>query len=434
MNQRERRVKLEKIASLDDIHIQVMYYRCIGKKVPQITDILKLDNEGTIWTRFTKIFEKLEIKGADELAIEYCPIFQEFIKSEDDWKNWGNIRSEILRQAWALPSQSEPGGLAESELTKTEGEATPNEPKPPPPTPPSPQPTGSQESAGGIGEARIGRPLPWPMVAIPLLILCLLCIAGVLIGVPIIRNMFGGEATTAQTTQTAALQVPTSIASIVQNTPTTEPLVPTVTFTTVPTDTPLPTFTPTITLTHTPTLTPTNTSTPYPAGFTFLDDFEDGLDPAWKVVFGKYVIANGQLASSEPTMLSLGDSSWKNYEIEFDIFKVPFFVCGADQNANALGVRARDIDNMILYVYGRCETEWKYIIDGNWTPIPETHSGQLNNPTHYIITVEGNKITMHNRSELISSFIDNDFPSGYIYLKIVKDTIYDNFQITFLNP
>ena len=38
MNERERREKLEKLANLDDIHVQVIYYRCQGRKVKEITE------------------------------------------------------------------------------------------------------------------------------------------------------------------------------------------------------------------------------------------------------------------------------------------------------------------------------------------------------------------------------------------------------------
>src|SRR5687768_10912746 len=106
MDLRERREKLEKLAKLTGPQVQVMYYRCLDKNVADITDILEKDNEGTIWSRFTKIFRNLEITGEDALVREYCPIFQEFIKSEDDWKDWGNIRSKILREAWDLAAQA----------------------------------------------------------------------------------------------------------------------------------------------------------------------------------------------------------------------------------------------------------------------------------------------------------------------------------------
>ena len=95
MDLRERRERLEKLADLEDIHVRAMYHRCLGKTVSEITNILELTNEGTVWDRFTKIFRKLEIAGEQELVSKYCPIFLEFIKSEDDLDHWGDIRAVI---------------------------------------------------------------------------------------------------------------------------------------------------------------------------------------------------------------------------------------------------------------------------------------------------------------------------------------------------
>src|SRR5688572_29985756 len=99
MDERERREKLEKLASLDKIYIDVMYYRLLGKDVPDIAEILKIPNTKTVYTRFTRIFERLDIQGdnkEDQLIREYSPIFFEFIKSEKDLSDWGIIRAEMI--------------------------------------------------------------------------------------------------------------------------------------------------------------------------------------------------------------------------------------------------------------------------------------------------------------------------------------------------
>lgn len=187
--------------------------------------------------------------------------------------------------------------------------------------------------------------------------------------------------------------------------------------TTISTDTPIPTHIPT----PSPTLNPN----------IFFDDFEDGLDPAWVVVMGKPSIANGKLSAVETTVLSIGDSSWRDYEIEFDI-KIPGTRCSLSSSSEFLGVRATDLDNMLLYLFAWCDAEWKYLANGEQVAIPNTHTTGLKE-VHVVVRVEGNKITVHRQSELITSFIDEDYQSGYVYLRIKPDSLYDNFKITLLN-
>ena len=164
MAPRERRGKLERLAKLTGAQVEVMYYRCLDKDVSEITDILKKDNEGTIWSRFTRIFRILEITGEEELVTEYSPIFLEFIKSEEDLNNWGLIRAEMLRQASALPSQSEPESSAESPAVpeaispESKAEATQNESEPSATTPQSA--TEPQVQSSRFSTACYSLPIP----------------------------------------------------------------------------------------------------------------------------------------------------------------------------------------------------------------------------------------------------------------------------------
>jgi len=111
MNSRERREKLKKLAELKDIHVEVLFYRFLGKPVAEIPEMLgKLHpnreyDTSTVWNRFTTIFKTLGITGDDKqaklalLIKEYSPIFLEFVKSEEDLERWGFIRAEMLTEA-----------------------------------------------------------------------------------------------------------------------------------------------------------------------------------------------------------------------------------------------------------------------------------------------------------------------------------------------
>lgn len=56
----------------------------------------------------------------------------------------------------------------------------------------------------------------------------------------------------------------------------------------------------------------------------FFDDFEDGADPAWRFISGTWNVNNGGLETETPCVSGIkhtaivGDSSWTNYEVQFD--------------------------------------------------------------------------------------------------------------------
>ena len=246
MDLRERREKLEKLASLTGPQVQVMYYRCLDKTVSEITNILKLDNEGTIWTRFTQIFKKLGVSGQEELVLQYSPIFLKYIKSEDDWKNWGHIRATLLEEAQTLSSQSE----IEDQSNSAQN---------------APESSGSQQSAAERGDASVPRRVPrWPLVAILILTVCLLSIAGI---------MFAWRFIQARNTPVPTQTLPTSPATT-QFTSTSEPS-STVEIIATQTALPVNTVTSTLTLTPTSTLTPIPTDTKSPIGLVKGDELSD---------------------------------------------------------------------------------------------------------------------------------------------------------------
>jgi hypothetical protein len=193
-------------------------------------------------------------------------------------------------------------------------------------------------------------------------------------------------------------------------------------------DTPLPT--------DTPASSNTPSHSPVPSESEgFFDNFDNGLSPEWIVVYGNPVISNGQLQAGEQTLLSVGDTSWTDYTVEFDV-NMGRFTCGDDESST-LGVRANDIDNMLLLRFHPCETEWSSVINGNRNVIPGTflgNQGFIDVLVHFIVTVEGNKITFREKSDLLNSLVDTDHPSGNVYLKVRPETVFDNFKITLLNP
>jgi hypothetical protein len=85
-----------------------------------------------------------------------------------------------------------------------------------------------------------------------------------------------------------------------------------------------------------------------------------------------------------------------------------------------------------MYAFGWCEAEWRYLTNGKQTSIPNSHTTGLKE-VHVAIKVEGNRVVVHRQSELITDLINEDFPTGNIYLRLARDTLIDNFKITLLN-
>ena len=270
MDVREKREKLEKLASLTGPQVQVMYYRCLDKTVGEITNILELTNEGTVWTRFTQIFKKLGVSGEEELVLQYSPIFLKYIKSEEDWKNWGHIRAAILDEAHTVSSPAVAGFESplpsEGESSRIERESAQTVEKSASSNSSSQTPELQQSNTEKNGEVLPRRRIPWPLIAVPLFILCLLCIAGAVFARPLLVNILSRGTTTPQATQTSGTQV--------QDTSTPE-FSPTVQITDTSVPLPSETLSPTATLTLTATLTPLPIDTKSPIGLVKGDELSD---------------------------------------------------------------------------------------------------------------------------------------------------------------
>ena len=188
------------------------------------------------------------------------------------------------------------------------------------------------------------------------------------------------------------------------------------------------TFTPEATFT--PTTPPTATTNP----FLFSDNFNDGLDPAWTTIFGDPIVVNGQLTASESTMVSVGDASWTDYQVSFDI-DMPLSACRLGDLSNAVGVRASSVDSMLILVFSGCHSQWNNVVGGAWNPIAATYIDSFfaGDSKHITIDVKGNQISVHFNADLISSLVSDDYPSGYVFIKIRPETLYDDFRVTLLD-
>jgi hypothetical protein len=231
------------------------------------------------------------------------------------------------------------------------------------------------------------------------------------------------ELTKAAEQQTVAALVQTNQpkATIVQPTaaPTKAPLV------IVFTATPLPdTSTPPATIAPAPTLT----QLPQPA-ILFADNFDQGLSKAWGIVSGNPVVVNGELTSDNNTWLKIGDNSWTDYMVQFNVQTAN---CWYNDNWNAIGVRIQDTGNMIAYKWASCESEWNIVKNGNWSTVPNSHSeygGNGNAQTTITITIQGGQFAVDVNGTRVSSFFNSDYKQGGVALRVGAKTQIDDFKI-----
>ncbi len=203
--------------------------------------------------------------------------------------------------------------------------------------------------------------------------------------------------------------------------PTTTPIPPTATPGPSPTAALLP---PTASPTLSPTVSPTATSTPEPA-LLFFDDFDAGPKPDWQVLSGRWGMAGGKytmtdISGSSVTGISaVGDSVWRDYEVEADIsglYNNPH-QWGNDPSMAAILVRLQDDGKAVGLIVDSRFIEWEVVIDDAWTVVPGTQvDGYGEEGTHIKVQVRGNVYAAYVNGKMITSFSDDRFPSGKVGL------------------
>lgn len=167
----------------------------------------------------------------------------------------------------------------------------------------------------------------------------------------------------------------------------------------------------------------------------FTDDFENGLGPAWTVLYGDALISQGQLTSNLGAGIAAGDPSWENYQIDFDVdtSQIP---CPFVDTSNSVGVRVRDFDHADWFVFTNCNAAWSLFAGGvdQGAPslFPDTNVNIAKGKKHISIKVDGTKMSAYENNSLLSAIIDTNFRTGGIFLQIEAQTYYDNFRVTLL--
>jgi hypothetical protein len=172
--------------------------------------------------------------------------------------------------------------------------------------------------------------------------------------------------------------------------------------------------------------------TPVP-GFT--DNFDDGLDPVWSVIYGQPVVANGQLTSNIDTGIAAGDASWENYQIDFDVDTAQID-CPFVDSSNSVGVRVTDFDHAYWFVFTGCQAAWSPfaggVSEGVPNVFPDTTVNASKGKKHITINVDETKMSAYENGTLRSAIIDSKLQTGGMFLQVEAQTFYDNFKVTLL--
>jgi len=172
--------------------------------------------------------------------------------------------------------------------------------------------------------------------------------------------------------------------------------------------------------------------TPTPS---FVDDFEDGLDSDWTIHYGDPFISQGQLTSNVGAGLAAGDSSWENYQIDFDVDTTQVG-CSFVDTSNSVGVRVADFEHAYWFVFNDCSAGWSLFVGGVSqgipTLFPDTTVDLAPGVKHITIKVDEAQISAYQNGTLLSSITDSRFRTGRIFLQVEAQTLFDNFRVTLL--
>ena len=191
------------------------------------------------------------------------------------------------------------------------------------------------------------------------------------------------------------------------------------------------------------TSTPAQISTPptkQAQGVLFEDDFNDGLDRAWEIVRGNWVVANAKLTTAsrdkEWSSMVVGDDKWTDYTIDLEVdFN---WALGTPANPIEIQVRVQDSDNKMVFAAGNkgYEAKWYAVKDGESTTL-YTGKTMSNDPFELRVEVKGDSYVAYVEGEKWLSVYDSTLSHGKVGVAMFCatetncDTI-DNFKVTAL--
>lgn len=283
-----------KIARFRDTRIKVIYWKCYGLKHNTIAEILDRDVK-TVQYHVSKTYEILGYEGDKEemfeqLKKEVWPGIQDVIETPEDLDRWDFIRNKIKAQLREEepeePVPAPPVFIPQPEPEEPE-EPIPAppifiphpEPEPEPEPTPTPPPEPEPEPGGPITIDPVPprprpRPRPEPTPRPPSYIGTCLFIAGTIFLCFAFYQIYN----------TYSLELNKFLSG--QSAP----------------------------------FAPSTPSTPLSEAARF--NFRNGVDPAWRLEGDQIDITDNGIVSRGTTLLYLGNESWRNYNVNFQLYNV----------------------------------------------------------------------------------------------------------------
>jgi hypothetical protein len=410
-----KKINTDGLLALNLEEIEIVYRRCRRDSVEKIAQEMGM-SPSTIWnSRMPEIFRLLDVENWNDIEEELCiPLRRIILSVEDLKKGWPE---EFREKIEALREPSKPPGGQLPAKGQKDSEA----------------------------RTRPRTSIPWPVFAIPLLILCVASIIGVTIAgeilaprIPELLPIFQGAQPQAQLPESTSTQEPTAIAAQINPTDTvsvlTEEATPTSSNTPTPTSTFTPTPTPTFTSTPTLSPTPAATDTPESGEPTVLhsDNFQKGLDSSWNKLYGNASVVSGVLTTDNNVMLAIGDTNWINYAITLkSTASKDMHYCTDTLEHDYVAFRMQDRDNFYAFSWGRCGTAWYIVENGNWNRVPESYVQDLIqiNDHEIEIDIEGNFFQAYVDGNPQANFYDDRYTIGGLGLRIDKFVSVDDWLV-----
>jgi hypothetical protein len=431
-----KKVNIDGLLALKLEEIEIIYRRCRGDTVQKVANDMHIGASTIHNERMPEILKLLEVENWKELESLLCVDLRRTIPSLDalqqGWPEAFREKIETLRapiehqtQAAIIGEETPPVSLPSTNQSESQSRADSEHSASIPPV------SGSEAESISNTERQETRraPFPWYFIAIPVLIVCLLCGWAFMFGRGMLGEWFSRNNATA--TLTLAPQVP----------PNTETSLPTDIPSLVASETSLPTAS------HTaapPTVTSTSTNTPQPTQSPtssvpalFFDDFNNGKSVEWQLISGdEPVIVNGSLTFEGTTTNMIIDQEWTDYELSFYVSNMQ---CQEHVGSRGLtvGLRVQDANNMValrINDQDYCGGTWGRIQNSEFDSLPTSNFKlppvDSNQGRQITIRVQGNTYS----TPIGTSVVIENYATGGIAFIGAQGVTVDNVRVTQLTP
>jgi hypothetical protein len=150
-----------------------------------------------------------------------------------------------------------------------------------------------------------------------------------------------------------------------------------------------------------------------------------------QMVYGDIDFVDGKLLAHDLTLLSIGDDTWKNYQVEYETKKGTY--CWNLKN-NGVAAHAIDQENMVMWSWNYCESGWFEIVNGEWEKITGGDDVKANPGATFTVTlvIQDGNFTVYTNHTQRSSYFNDKYTQGRVYILLHNESVLDNIRISLL--